>query len=329
MNPPSLLALRGVSRLAAAKRLWKSTLVLALVCAVSACDRVDVLEILGEVRPWDGGGPRPGVTAIPFETFRDSVGDRAGIERRVLIKSAEAYTSFFGHAPPAGVDMSRDWVIFYAAGRRNTGGFVASVQALSLADLGRETILQAVTRLESPGRDCAVTDAVTTPFVLVKFRAQPGTPSVDFARSDTVRSCGVTTNPCAAILCLEGTECVVLETYPPQARCVPITPQPGPCATIKCASGTHCEAQQVVCVRAPCPPIGRCVADQPPVRCGGFAGIRCPGAGICEDDPSDSCDPRRGGADCGGLCACRSIGDCQSGSWDSNPAVCACAPTRP
>jgi hypothetical protein len=36
--------------------------------------------------------------------------------------------------------------------------------------------------------------------------------------------------------------------------------------------------------------------------CGGFANIACPGALVCIDDPSDSCDPRNGGADCSGLC---------------------------
>jgi hypothetical protein len=38
--------------------------------------------------------------------------------------------------------------------------------------------------------------------------------------------------------------------------------------------------------------------------CGGIAGIPCPGEGECVDDPSDDCDPRNGGADCGGICIC-------------------------
>jgi hypothetical protein len=36
--------------------------------------------------------------------------------------------------------------------------------------------------------------------------------------------------------------------------------------------------------------------------CGGFAGFACPAGYTCEDDRRDSCDPARGGADCGGLC---------------------------
>jgi hypothetical protein len=36
--------------------------------------------------------------------------------------------------------------------------------------------------------------------------------------------------------------------------------------------------------------------------CGGIAGIHCPDDQTCVDDPSDSCDPMNGGADCGGMC---------------------------
>lgn len=36
--------------------------------------------------------------------------------------------------------------------------------------------------------------------------------------------------------------------------------------------------------------------------CGGFAGIACPKGQICKDDPTDDCDPAKGGRDCGGIC---------------------------
>jgi hypothetical protein len=76
---------------------------------------------------------------------------------------------------------------------------------------------------------------------------------------------------------------------------------------------------------------GTSVASQGacPVKqfCGGIAGIRCPGAGKCVDDPSDSCDPTSGGADCGGMCVCIQNVLCVRGShFDSSPAVCACVP---
>ncbi len=36
--------------------------------------------------------------------------------------------------------------------------------------------------------------------------------------------------------------------------------------------------------------------------CGGIAGIQCEEGQDCVDDPSDSCDPMNGGADCSGMC---------------------------
>jgi hypothetical protein len=39
-----------------------------------------------------------------------------------------------------------------------------------------------------------------------------------------------------------------------------------------------------------------------PVFCGGFAGIACKDGKKCIDDPTDDCDPKNGGADCGGIC---------------------------
>lgn len=78
----------------------------------------------------------------------------------------------------------------------------------------------------------------------------------------------------------------------------------------------------------PTPP-ETCVGNSCPPKqfCGGIAAIPCPGAGTCVDDPSDSCDPTRGGADCGGLCECNALGLCVEGyEWDSSPAVCGCVP---
>jgi hypothetical protein len=36
--------------------------------------------------------------------------------------------------------------------------------------------------------------------------------------------------------------------------------------------------------------------------CGGIAGIPCASGCVCVDDPRDDCSPKRGGADCSGIC---------------------------
>lgn len=88
----------------------------------------------------------------------------------------------------------------------------------------------------------------------------------------------------------------------------------------------------VGCSPAPTPSCGNGGAATDPacqqkVFCGGIAGIACPGSGTCVDDPSDSCDPKNGGADCGGICTCSIRALCIKGNhFDPSPTVCACVP---
>ena len=73
---------------------------------------------------------------------------------------------------------------------------------------------------------------------------------------------------------------------------------------------------------------GACAAQGP--MCGGIAGIPCPGFGRCVDDPSDSCDPSAGGADCSGICSCIDTVACKVGThFDGDPKVCTCVPDAP
>jgi hypothetical protein len=79
----------------------------------------------------------------------------------------------------------------------------------------------------------------------------------------------------------------------------------------------------------PSPSVCACVPAPPPEPtgpfCGGIAGIACPGAGNCVDNPNDGCDPTQGGADCGGVCACVIREFCVQGSvFNPSPDVCAC-----
>ena len=179
---------------------------------------------------------------------------------------------------------------------------------------------------------------------------------------------GEPTNPCAATLCAVGTHCearpvpcagatticpeaaVCVTNAPPPPACPPVCkiacpngnvldtngcptcacnpPPADPCSAVTCAAGTHCQADVVMCIKAPCPPIASCVPDAPRLFCGGIAGIPCPGAGKCVDDPSDGCDPTKGGADCGGICSCspQTVLCVKGATFDSSPKICACVP---
>ncbi|KAF2823209.1 hypothetical protein CC86DRAFT_64403 [Ophiobolus disseminans] len=96
------------------------------------------------------------------------------------------------------------------------------------------------------------------------------------------------------------------------------TPKPTPTPTLLplnphpiCGGGRgnyHSCDEGYVCITDPytpgcgpaCDALGICVKDK---MCGGFAGFKCEEKGtLCHDDPRDECDPKLGGADCGGLC---------------------------
>ena len=112
--------------------------------------------------------------------------------------------------------------------------------------------------------------------------------------------------------CPQGTFC----HYEPEAMCG-AADAPGQCVphdpTMPCPAiympvcgcnqqtyGNECEAMRAgtsVFSVGPC--------ESEPISCGGFAGLLCPEGLICVDDPSDDCDPARGGADCIGVCVAR------------------------
>jgi hypothetical protein len=115
-------------------------------------------------------------------------------------------------------------------------------------------------------------------------------------------------------LCVEG---FVYDASPEVCACVEDS-EPNACALVLCPPNSICE---VVDDEAVCKPI-----EPPPGPfCGGFGGFPCPGAGTCVDDPTDTCDPDNGGADCGGICECNVLALCVEGfAFDPSPEVCAC-----
>jgi hypothetical protein len=140
-------------------------------------------------------------------------------------------------------------------------------------------------------------------------------PSDDCDPNNGGADCGGVCRCVENVLCARG---MSFDSAMDVCACVP-DPTQDPCAAVRCAAGTHCEASGDG---------AGCVSDAP--FCGGIAGIDCPGAGECADDPNDECDLDNGGADCGGRCACNALGLCVSGYvWDSSPEVCDCVLPNP
>jgi hypothetical protein len=66
----------------------------------------------------------------------------------------------------------------------------------------------------------------------------------------------------------------------------------------QCPAGYECSHTSPTFINPDLP--GKCVAQ--PQHCGGLANLPCPSGQTCVDDPSNNCDPAKGGADCLGIC---------------------------
>jgi hypothetical protein len=139
----------------------------AATLGLSACAVEDLSE--GDL-PFEGEVDRAGKAdhlSIPFTEIHVPIG-RTRLEQggKLIITSGQSWTQNMGTAAPAEVDFSKEWVAFYGGGLHNTGGFGADIVNVELTGDGG---LVLSTKSISPGLDCAVTQAFTTPHMAVKF----------------------------------------------------------------------------------------------------------------------------------------------------------------
>lgn len=138
-------------------------LALGVAATSGAAGRTHAAELRG------GGACATGT--LPLTTIADGVGDADLREGKRIVTSSSEYVALFGHAPPPDLDFAREWVAFYGAGARPTGGYEASIVALTRRCDGG---LRMVTRLVSPGSSCFVTQAMTSPHALARFPRPDG-----------------------------------------------------------------------------------------------------------------------------------------------------------
>lgn len=188
----------------------RALIVLPLLASLVACSSDpgvdgdvddDQLVAQGEVtvdqdQDLDGKADRPDLALrILNITPASSVGRS---ETRRVLTSAAAFRSFLGVAP-TGIDFNREWVGYYSAGVRPTGGYVAQITRVRLSDSG--ITVKMTTRLESPGPSCLVTQATSKPQILVAFpRPRPAATHFSFYTANTTRTCATCATPVASDL---------------------------------------------------------------------------------------------------------------------------------
>ncbi|WP_170319633.1 protease complex subunit PrcB family protein [Polyangium spumosum] len=164
----------------------KNVLGWALVAIVSC-------TALGEASAREGVGrtpraPNPGEIALPFRDLEARASGRPRGELRTLLTNARLYQAFVGSPPPEDLNFQREWVVLYAAGTMPTGGYEADISYIGRSTDGRTLTIE--TRLIEPGATCFVTQALTNPYVLVRFPRPEATRRVVFSHVSEVRECG-------------------------------------------------------------------------------------------------------------------------------------------
>ena len=115
-----------------------------------------------------------------------------------------------------------------------------------------------------------------------------------------------------------GADCggICVDDVPVGGECAADLCGPAPGMPTKlCPDGKNVPGPTGKCLKNDDGTCGWEIAECPPsgAFCGGFAGIQCPAGQECVDVPGDGCDPKNGGADCGGMCV------------DAPPATNSCA----
>lgn len=309
--------------------MWRFGLVgwCAVVLGVSACDAS--LEVIDD--PLDDGAfveDEAGIRRTLLAEEVTLVATKAWSDRptRKLFRNATEFDAFFGRgsARATGLDFRRQWVVFFSAGRQNTGGFSARIDRIEVSSTGKTYYPFATFR--SPGGGCMVTQALTKPHHLVSISKSRTVPSsLRWTIDRPFRHCS-----CDAIACDDGTVCLESEG---EALCVPRTD----CTMARCTADTYCDdssgtAQclpRATCATILCNPGFLCTEASGTAECVSIspcAAVRCREGTYCTDET--------GSAACVSYMSCANV-RCAAGTRcveepvDDCPRGEQCPPTRP
>ncbi len=192
---------------------------------------------------------------VPGVSVPDGIGDD---EFRRVITTRSDFEAVFGDGATPPVDFRSHWLVFFTPGTQPTGGFGAGIASVAASSTG--ATLYVTTKLEAPGDDCVVHQALTKPAVLVKFARPRPTPTYfRFTRTERERHCRAPID-CDAIICAQGTICVDgLDGDDSHCEAYRTCHSTG----LRCGAGSHCEDNPIVCLGTPCVPTAPTCVDGP------------------------------------------------------------------
>ncbi len=192
--PLCVMTIHGVTdgtRIARERAYMRRYLVLLLIPLAIACEDAPTEDLVSpDVAAATDDDAKADQSDLTF-TVVDDLQLRSSVGRTEegrVIRSASSFKSAFGTNPPSWLDFDEEWLAVYAAGVKTTGGYAAEIQRVRLSDTGKSVKVTAT--LSSPGAGCFVTQALTKPFAVVRFPAQPGASTSRFTKLTETRVCG-------------------------------------------------------------------------------------------------------------------------------------------
>ena len=157
-----------------------TSLIASLSISLIACaadEHTDELPFEGDA---DEAGKADHATVAFTALAVDVSNNRLQRGGTIIMTSKAAWTRLMGTPAPANVDFSKEWVVFFGTGVKNTGGYGAEITELRYSASQRALVVS--TKATSPGPDCIVTQAFTTPHHVVKMTIP--SPRPQFALAD-------------------------------------------------------------------------------------------------------------------------------------------------
>ncbi|HCQ28813.1 MAG TPA: hypothetical protein DIU39_00915 [Flavobacteriales bacterium] len=96
-----------------------------------------------------------------------------------------AYKNYLEKPPLPKIDFENENVLLVAAGTKNTGGYTIYINSDKPNVKGQSILFTVI--LEKPGKNCIVTEALTSPFRFYSIQKVPG--PVGFALQEITKEC--------------------------------------------------------------------------------------------------------------------------------------------
>lgn len=165
----------------------RDVLIVAGICVLALVAGAIFFLNGGDVLPAAGGDGPVAYTVIAEGDTATHIDSRVNYRIKNNSELSELWFLIYGGSQPnmPSVDFDKHEVLAVFDGSHSTGGYDVAVRSIVDAGLTRSITIEHT----EPGADCVVSQAITSPFVLVSVSKMPETHTLDREDVQIVKSC--------------------------------------------------------------------------------------------------------------------------------------------